>query len=295
MKELAPRVFLALALSLAAPACGGSDTDAVTGDATAKSDPLLLPKSIVEWQDQRGWGRHHLEWHTVRRWDVLDASGRDWAERQGWDRAAKQEGAKGNGLEFLAMHRAMIRMLLEEFPKSSKYFTGWTEVPTNPRDKTSPMPHGGDEPFAEPMLAALERLSDEHIAEFESDDELGRFLETRMRPTSSNPGARSKDQSSGIHNYLHNRFMDPESEIDVGDPSVNLKNKMFWRLHGWIESRWTAFREAKGLTEDDPEYAEALEMARMHLEHTVKGVPGDPEPPPDSLLKSFEEDDSLDE
>src|SRR4030095_16314074 len=96
-------------------------------------------------------------------------------------------------------HRAMIRMLLEEFPKSKKYFAGWDEVPTNPRDKTSPMPHGGDEPFAEPMLAALERLSDEHIAEFESDDELGRFLETRLRPTSSNPGARSKDQSTRIH------------------------------------------------------------------------------------------------
>ena len=33
-----------------------------------------------------------------------------WAQKQGWTRADIQEGEKGNGLEFLAMHRAMMNL-----------------------------------------------------------------------------------------------------------------------------------------------------------------------------------------
>jgi hypothetical protein len=294
--QLVGRFLFAVGLALAVPACGGGDADSDSADVTAKKDPLMMPASIVDWQDRQGWGEHHLKWHTERRWDLLDPSNVAWAEKKGWTRAELQEGAKGNGLEFLAMHRAMLHILSANFPKSRKLWAGWAEVPTDPRDKTSPMPNGQDAEFAEPMLQALERLGDERIGEFESDDDLGLFIETRLRPTSSNPSRRSSDTSAGIHNYLHNRFMDPDSTIDVGDPSVNLKNRMFWRLHGWLDARWTAFRTAKGLSDDDPEYTEAIEAAHHDLEMKMKGpAPGDgaEEPAPESLTKSFEQDDSL--
>ncbi|MBC7051894.1 hypothetical protein G6O46_23050, partial [Salmonella enterica subsp. enterica serovar Enteritidis] len=99
--------------------------------------------------------------------------------------------------------------------------------------------------------AAIDKLQN-HLADFTSDDELGLFLETTLRPTARDPNARASDKSAGLHNYLHYRFQDANSKIDIGDPSVNLQNKRFWRLHGWIESRWTEFRKIKNLSEDDP-------------------------------------------
>src|SRR5690349_12365403 len=74
-------------------------------------DPLRMPKAIMDFEAKYAWGNHHVEWHTVRRWDLLDESSRQWAERRGWRRATFQEGEVGNGYEFLAMHRAMLRVL----------------------------------------------------------------------------------------------------------------------------------------------------------------------------------------
>jgi hypothetical protein len=78
--------------------------------------------------------------------------------------------------------------------------------------------------------------------------------------------------------------------------SVNLQNKRFWRLHGWIEARWTAFRTMNHLTETDPAYAAAIAKAEQMLTPT-KSLPGGgygaglSEPPPDSLRKFFENQD----
>jgi hypothetical protein len=33
------------------------------------------------------------------------------------------------------------------------------------------------------------------------------------------------------------------SPISVGDPETNLKNIMFWRIHGWIENKWKEFEK----------------------------------------------------
>lgn len=291
--------LLACGCGMVAMGCGSEDTGAGAANVTASTERWAMPEAIMAYQDATGWGTHHLQWHTERHWNLLDPSGKKWATKQGWHRANVQEGEPGNGLEFLAMHRAMIERLTTKFPKQKKLFTGWTKVPTNPDDKTSPVPDGREEDFAEPMRVALDKLS-KHIGDFETDDELGLFLETRLRPEPGDPRARTSDQSAGIHNYLHNRFMDPNSSIDVGDPSVNLKNKLFWRLHGWIDARWTAFRAAKGLSDSDPEYVGAMQKAREEIDMleshgTPKGMAGAGEPPPESLTKSFEQEDSLDE
>ncbi|HEY8073704.1 MAG TPA: hypothetical protein VIF62_06340, partial [Labilithrix sp.] len=124
------------------------------------------------------------------------------------------------------------------------------------------------------------------------DDDFGLFLETSLRPTKQDPNGRATDKGAGIHNYIHNRYSDPNSKIDIGDPSVNLQNKRFWRLHGWIESRWTAFRTLKKLSDNDPQYQAALMRADTMLNHSAKGLPGGTygatEPPPSSLTKFFE-------
>ncbi len=274
-----------------------ADTTDESGDDLAADrvggavDPLRLPTTIVTFENQNGWGNHHIEWHTERRWDLLDSSSVAWAKRQGWIRATLQEGTAGNGLEFLAMHRVMIRQLREQFPKSVALFVGWETPPTDPKDKADPLPHGATDPFDDHMLDAISTLETK-LAGFKSDDDLGRYLETALRPTASNASARATDLAAGLHNYIHNRFSDSSSAIDIGDPTVNLANKRFWRLHGWIDATWTKFRAAKGLTESDPAYQAALQAAAMHLAHSsaLKATAGAPDPIPDSIRHPWAND-----
>jgi hypothetical protein len=282
-------ITLAVVATLALAGCSVDPTPADdTDDITSTS--ITMPKAIVDYEAKMGWGTHHLRWHTERQWNLLDPSDRDYAKGKGWAPAKIQEGAKGNGLEFLAMHRVMIRTLVSEFPKYKALFAGWTHIPTDPKDKSaSPKP---TEAFDSNMLAAIDKLEN-HVGDFASDDDFGLYLETKLRPTKASAGNRTTDKTAGIHNYVHNRFMDSGSKIDLGDPSVNLQNKVFWRLHGWIDARWTAFRAAKGLTDADPAYKAALQAAEDEMMSDMPKLGGpkgiDPAPP-DSLTKFFEEE-----
>jgi hypothetical protein len=249
-----------------------------------------MPKPILDFLSAQGWGNHHLEWHTVRQWDLLSASDQSWAKGQHWSRADMQEGQKGNGLEFLAMHRVMIRLLTTKFPTDIALFQGFDQPPTECSDKTDPCGPGSQgQDFDADKASAIDKIQN-HIADFASDDDFGLYLETSLRPTSTDPNARADDKSAGIHNYLHNRFMDPKSKIDVGDPSVNLQNKHFWHIHGWIENRWTEYRKLKGLTESDPAYQAALKKGEDMFALKASGALGGPapDPVPPSLAKWFE-------
>jgi hypothetical protein len=245
-----------------------------------------MPKSMLDYEAQQGWGNHHVQWHVERRWDLLSSSDLSWAKGQGYARASKQEGAEGNGLEFLAMHRMMMNMLIGKFPKYKYLFAGWETPPTNPRDKSNPLPHNGTTPFDDNMLDAISELETK-IDSFTSDDDLGLYLETALRPTSSNPSAHSKDLATGIHNYLHNRFADQSNPVDIGNPQVNLGNQLFWRLHGWIDATWTAYRKAQGLNDNtDAAYQAAMTNAMQEMMHccpVAKGTYGAGADAPDMI------------
>jgi hypothetical protein len=223
-----------------------------------------LPGIIRTWIKDRNWGIHHLEWHASRQWDTLSPDLRAWAQQRGWQRAAPQEGAAGNGFQFLLMHRAMLETLREQFPKDTALFEGWTTPPTEPDDANDPVPAGQPHPFDPSMLQAIHKLQTDP-GSFADDDSLGLYIQTSRRPTPTNPFAGSSDPTTGIHNYIHVRFSDPNSPVNIGDPSVNLENARFWRLHGWIDQRWTAFRQAKGLSDNDPAFRHALDMEKQHM------------------------------
>jgi hypothetical protein len=295
------KLLLIGALVMLATGCAASSdgTDDVSspdaqGDAADEivaADPMGMPKPLVAFLRTQSWGTHHLEWHTVRQWDRLSPSDQAYAKRQGWSRADVMEGAKSNGLEFLAMHRAMIRLLTAKFPSNAELFAGWKEPPTVNGDKNDPSTDSAK--FDATKMPAIDKLEN-HLADFKTDDELGLYIETTLRPTMADPNARAADKSAGLHNYLHYRFQDGNSKIDMGDPSVNLQNKRFWRLHGWIESRWTEFRKIKNLSENDPKYLAALkkgeDMFTPKLGGPVGGGKGVPEAPPESLRKFFTKD-----
>jgi hypothetical protein len=239
--------------------------------APKKAEPLAMPADLVAFEKKMNWGQHHLEWHIERRWDsfVSDPKNAAYAKKMGWKKAPRQEGDKGNGLDFLAMHRAMIQILTTKFPQDKGLFAGWPSPPTNPKDPNDPVPSG--KPMDPGMLKAIDTLNhlEQHLAQFPTDDDLGRFIQTNL-------GAALDPSlgSSGVHNYLHNRFSNPKSKIDIGDPTVNIQNQLFWRLHGWIDSRWTQYRALKGEKDTDADYAGAIKDAKMHMSMNMSGKKG---------------------
>ena len=224
----------------------------------------VLPDDIVQWMRQNNWGMHHLEWHTTRQWDRLDQASRSWAARRGWRRAKVQEGEPGNGFEFLAMHRVMLELLREAFPKQADLSKGWASPPTRPDDPDDPLPHGGMTPVPKNYLDAITKLQ-KTPGSFSSDDDIGLYIETRARPTPGQPFAVSSDPSTGIHNFLHNRFSDDGSPVDMGNPLINLENARFWRLHGWIDQCWTDYHAAEGFSPTNANLRAAIDAEKAHL------------------------------
>ncbi len=225
-----------------------------------------MPDEIIAFMDEQMWGIHHAVWHGSRLWDFLLAPGRKYITDHGGSQAPRQEGAAGNGLDFLAMHRVMLTMLKQKFPVRLELFQGWEQVPVDPDDKNDPVPqnHQFDRPFSDIKLKAKEAIENQ-ITTFKDDDELGLFIQTALRPTADEPRRQSPDARSGIHGYLHDRFSDSTSDIKMQDFFVNIKNRRFWRLHGWIDSRWSFYRKSRGLSENDPVYAAALKEQWDHM------------------------------
>jgi hypothetical protein len=234
-----------------------------------------LPAPILQFQRQRSWGCMHREWHDTNVWDILEA-GKDtiyvsrwtYMQKMGWKRPTIVEGQPGNGLDFLSMHRAMLIGLRNAFPSDAALFAGWTTPPTT-STTDDPVPVAGDAgapAFATNMQNALTRIAND-LAAFPSDDALGIWLQSQVRPTQENPAARSDDPTSGIHAYYHVRFDDRQSAIRMQRFNRNIENRAFWRLHGWIDGVWSKYRKAKGLVDaTDQNYVDAMMHACMHME-----------------------------
>lgn len=256
--------------------------------APVEADPLSMPQDVVAYLATHHHNHMHLDFHVARMWDRFDADTKKWATDEGISRWRLQEGAPTTGLEFLAMHRLMIDELRKEFPQYEALFAGWDKPPTDPRDPANPLPNGATDAFDPDMLAAIDKLQND-LSGFASDDDFALFLQTKSRPSGT-----VADRSAGMHNYLHNRFADDKSPITVGDPSVNLNNQVFWRIHGWVDSRWTAYRKAKGLDDTDPTYQAAMSAAQTWMDDAMarsaahgKTDDGCEEPVPDEVKSLF--------
>ncbi|HVG19340.1 MAG TPA: hypothetical protein VNI02_09815 [Blastocatellia bacterium] len=236
------------------------------------ADPRLPPE-MDAFMTNANWGPHHVKWHLEQQYDIWHHRERQgdsraagviaFGEEIGWAPAEHQEGAPGHGLRFLAMHRAMFQLLLEALPQHSAWLAGWPTPPQDPADAEDPVP--GSRPF-DPDKAAGVVMVETRQAEFASEDDFALFLETDIRPVPDNPEARSADRRTGLHNWLHNRWTDRGSSVNLGNPEVNLFNARFWRMHGWIDRLWTGYRLAHGLSDEDPEYRELIAEYRAMMD-----------------------------
>ncbi|HEX2764498.1 MAG TPA: hypothetical protein VHM92_11750 [Allosphingosinicella sp.] len=237
------------------------------------ADPRL-PSEIDEYMIARGWPAHHARWHYEQRhdfWRHRAAQGDEnaaaivaEAEAKGWGRGETQEGAAGHGLQFLSMHRAMLELLLEAFPQHADFFEGWPTPPRDPADPDDPVPDGAEFPADK---AEGVRLVETGQRDFPDEDGYALFLETNIEPRPDDPTYRVPDGRRNLHNWLHNRWSDDESPVDIGDPERNLFNARFWRLHGWIDRLWTGYRSAWGLADDDPGYRARIDHHRHMMAH----------------------------
>lgn len=241
--------------------------------ATLSTAPEAMPSEIQDFLDRNNWGTHHLEWHTTRQWDRLGRDGQRWAQQQGWSRAPRQEGQLNNGLEFLVMHHVMFETLKKLFPARAEYFQDWKPVPRAPNDALWPvLDRARWSEIPEPMTHALDVLVNRvntpqqaGLLYFTSQDQLGLYIQTTVR----GPGAGAPQRTAGLHNYLHGRFSRDGSDIDMGDPAVNMKNTYFWKLHGFVEEAWLTYRELQGLpavdADNDPLLQQYLRESAAHL------------------------------
>jgi hypothetical protein len=250
---------------------GCDDDNAITSAPTASDLPL--PDEIIQFERQWNWGCAHREYHETRQWDYIAADTAQpqrlaYLQKMNWKRAAVQEGAVGSGLDFLAMHRAMLGTLIDRFPAHASLFSGWTTVPTV-STAADPVPADSTQAgaFWTTMTAAISRLETD-LGSFSSEDDLGRFIETQHRPTDADPFARDADKSAGLHTYVHVRFDDAKSPIRMQRFGRNLESETFFRLHGWIDRLWTQWRQLHGLGDSDPAYAAAMDHHCMHMGFT---------------------------
>ena len=256
------------------PADGGDGkadgTPTVKWDARIKN---IVPKNVHNYLEKYQWGDYHIMFHMTRRWYVIGTAGRSWLKRVGQAAADVQEGDPGNGLEFLAMHRAMIQHLrtrwgsepVKNNEDGRKTFGAVLDGWKTDDDVIAHLEKvGGD---VEGFKAMAAKIND--FASFASEDEFGLFLETSFRLVSATARTHKYRNDTtvgaGTHNWLHGQFTDPASPIDVGNPQTNLSNMRFWGIHGWIEAKWQAFEQFHQRT--GPESAQYQAQLTRFLQH----------------------------
>jgi hypothetical protein len=240
------------------------------------SRDLLVPELVEKWMDENEFAQAHDGWHLVRKWDQgcrrsnAPAQGCASAQRllnQGLTRAPIQQGAPGDGLAFMAMHRHMIQVLKATFPKHSALFAGFKKVPRSKADAENPTPWRNVSWSADNIKGfdTLENI-EQNLSMFDSEDALGNYIENTYRWTAQSPTSPANLAGDGLHGVLHSQWSVNGSPANLIDQAVDVKNHSFWKLHGWIDDVWERYRKAKGLKDDDAAYRKILleQCMEMH-------------------------------
>jgi hypothetical protein len=229
---------------------------------------LLVPQIVLDWMGENEFESAHDGWHLVRKWDQsclqsnASASSCRAAQRlqmQGLERAPIQQGGKGDGLAFMAMHRHMIIMLKETFPKHTTLFDGFKKVPRTSDDPENVATWHRISWSSENIRGfdILENI-EQNVDMFADEDELGNYIENTYRWTEQTPMQPTNQPGSGLHGALHAQWAVNGSPGNLIEQAVDVRNHLFWKLHGWIDDVWERYRVAKGLTAEDADYKKIM-------------------------------------
>jgi hypothetical protein len=233
-----------------------------------RSQDTMLPDVVIAWMKEREFAESHDAWHLIRRWDQgcrksnAPAAGCRSAERfesQGLWRAEIQQGAPGDGYAFMAMHRHMIHMLKESFPKHTALFDGFKKVPRTRNDPENPQPWRNVS-WTSNNLKGFDILEniEQNLSMFPTEDDLGRYFQVTFKWSAMRPTNPTNEPGSGLHGALHAQWSVTGSPGNLIDQKVDVYNYIFWKLHGWADDVWERYRKAKGITESDPTFQKVM-------------------------------------
>lgn len=242
-----------------------------------------IPEYIASMMADRGWRMAHYVWHEVRNmWLFYDDPTRQTLTDLGWKppRPAREPDPNNqprpilnndSGEDFLYMHREMIRAVNERLAGDVDYprVVGWPRLP-EPSDADYPVPPAWDTGDAD-FNSYLQKVKSDTAFSDQFKPWQGRYTdETFLKSVSLGElGARIEFT---IHNQMHMRWCaepatgirpdaDPSnpSGIDVvwdnpaydwlGDTYSSHVNSVFWKLHGWVDDRITAWAAANGIND----------------------------------------------
>jgi hypothetical protein len=185
------------------------------------------------------------------------------------------------------MHRHMIQTLKATFPKHAALFAGFKQVPRSKADPENPTPWRNVSWSADNLKGfdILENI-EQHLSMFETEDDLGGYIENTYRWTAQSPTTPANLAGDGLHGALHAQWSVNGSPANLIDQAVDVKNHSFWKLHGFIDDIWERYRKAKGLGDDDPAYQkimleQCMEMYTLMPSHRAN-APGRPDAGPDA-------------
>jgi len=241
-------------------------TDAPNMIQVGAQQDRLMPQIVLDWMDEHQFAEAHDGWHLVRKWDqscrksnATTCTAADRLVKQGLERAPIQQGAPGDGIAFMMMHRHMIAMLKVAFPTHTSLFDGFVKVPKSKSDAANPQPWR-DISWTSNNLRGFDTLEniEMHLSQFATEDDLGQYIENTYRWTAQTPMSPVNAPGSGLHGALHSQWSVNGSPANLIQQAVDVKNHAFWKLHGWIDNVWERYRKAKGLKDDDPAYQKLL-------------------------------------
>ncbi|HKU39370.1 MAG TPA: hypothetical protein VJR89_14530 [Polyangiales bacterium] len=252
------------------------------------SKDTLMPQIVLDWMNEYQFAESHDGWHLVRKWDQTcrksNATTCAAAMRlvnQGLSRAPIQQGAPGDGVAFMMMHRHMIMMLKTAFPNHTALFEGFTKVPRTQSDPANPQPWRAVNWTSNNIKGfdILENI-EKNLSQFPTEDDLGAYIENTYKWTEQSPTTPVNAPGSGLHGALHSQWSVNGSPANLIQQAVDVRNYAFWKLHGWIDNIWERYRKAKGMKDDDPAYQKLMLeqcMEMFMLQPRNRGMkPGDP-------------------
>lgn len=242
-----------------------------------QSDPLdtWVQPEVIAWMEAHEWQAAHFAWHRVRRCPGAGGAICTDGPSKGVVIPVNQECASDrDGLEFLAMHRHMIRSLKQLWPTHTEMFEGMDKFP----QQASDVPEAWRavwSSFPEADLAnakiADEIDKPENYSRFADEGQFGRWLQC------GTPAGQFNLSGSGLHGSLHFKWTPGDlaagfPEHSLGNQETNIDSYMFWKIHGWIDKVWEKYRIATGKPADDPELEAMVEAQCREMDSLASYV-----------------------